>query len=171
MTLSNTQVQVSIKGDLTSPQDLGNALFPTNLIRGTAFDPGTGAGQVDRIWTDTRTITASSSEDIDLAGALVDALGGAAVFARVKALMVFASPANVNNVVVGGVTNGLSTILQPAATGLVVVRPGGFFAVSCGGGDATGYAVTGATADLLHVANSGAGTSVTYDVVVIGCSA
>lgn len=33
---------------------------------------------------------------------------------------------------------------------------------------ATGYAVTAGTADQLKVANSGAGTGVTYDIVIVG---
>ena len=40
-----------------------------------------------------------------------------------------------------------------------------------GQADSAGYAVTATTADLLHVANSSSGTSVTYDVIVIGTSA
>ena len=53
----------------------------------------------------------------------------------------------------------------------MVVRPGATFAVFAGQADSAGYAVTATTADLLHVANSSSGTSVTYDVIVIGTSA
>jgi hypothetical protein len=37
--------------------------------------------------------------------------------------------------------------------------------------DATGYPVTAATGDLVTLTNSAAGTSVTYDVIIIGSSA
>ena len=33
---------------------------------------------------------------------------------------------------------------------------------------AAGYAVTAGTGDILKVANSGAGTGVTYDIVIVG---
>ncbi|MFD0347335.1 hypothetical protein ACFQ0M_17265 [Kitasatospora aburaviensis] len=130
---------------------------------------GTGAGQADRLWTATRTIAASSNEDLDLNGtALTDALGAAVAMARIKGLIVAASSANTNNVVVGGAaSNGFITWVG-SATDKVSVRPGGVLALFCT--DATGYAVTAATGDLLRVANSGSGTSVTYDITVIGCS-
>jgi len=170
--LLNSMIQVIVKGDLYSPVDLATALTPTNLQRGSLYDNGTGAGQVDRIWHDTRTLTASSSEDLDLSGAaLLDPYGNAVVFARVKVLMISAALGNTNNVVVGGVASGLSTILAPAATGTEIIRPGGGMAWWAGPADATGAVVTATTADLLHVANSGAGTSVTYDIIVLGCSA
>lgn len=171
MPLANTSIQVAVRGDLASSLDLVNALAQLNMQRGSAFDSGTGAGQVDRIFSDTRTLAASGTEDIDLAGTLTDALGGAAVFARIKGLLIYASPANVNNVVVGGVANGWATWLSPAATGLITLRPGALVAMVCGTGDATGYAITAGTGDLLHVANSAGGTGVTYDIVVVGCSA
>ena len=51
----------------------------------------------------------------------------------------------------------------------LVVRPGGF--IHAFAPDATAYAVTATTADLLTIANSAGGTSVTYDIVIIGTSA
>jgi hypothetical protein len=171
MPLSNTQIGATLKGDLSSALDLTTALATHNLSRGTAFDNGTGAGQVDRIFSDTRTLTASSSEDLDLVGTLTDAFGATVTFARIKGILVSAATGNTNNVVVGGVASGWASLLSPAASGLITLRPGSFFVAGCGAADATGWVVTATTADLLHVANSAGGTSVTYDVVVIGCSA
>jgi len=56
-----------------------------------------------------------------------------------------------------------------AASDGISVRPGGLFCWAAP--DATAVAVTAGTGDLLAIANSGAGTSVTYDVVIIGSSA
>jgi hypothetical protein len=170
MPVTGASIATQFAGLLASAKDLGNATINYPISRQTNFDPGTGAGQVDRIWADTRTIALSSSEDIDLAGALVDDLGGAFVLARIRGILIAASPSNVNNVLIGGVANGLATFLTPAASGIITLRPGSFFALGCGVADAIGYAVTAATADLLHVANSGAGTSVTYDIAVMGTS-
>jgi hypothetical protein len=36
--------------------------------------------------------------------------------------------------------------------------------------DAAGYAVTATTADILRVTNGGAGTSVVYEIVILGTS-
>ena len=170
MPVTGASISASIAGLLASAKDLGNATINYPISQSTTFDPGTGAGQVDRIWADTRTLTASSTEDLDLAGALLDDLGGPFVLARIRGLFIRASAANVNNVLIGGVANGLATFLTPAASGIITLRPGAFIALGCGQADATGYAVTAATADLLHVANSAGGTSVVYDIVILGAS-
>ncbi|MFJ3173790.1 hypothetical protein ACIPJK_23825 [Streptomyces roseus] len=133
------------------------------------LDSGTAAGQADRAFHDTRTLSASATEDLDLAGILADVFGTTLTYVRVKGLFIAAAAANVNNVVVGAGTNPWATLLN--STGTVTLRPGaacGFFA---GAADATGYAVTAATGDILKVTNSAGSTSVTYDVVIVGCSA
>lgn len=174
MALNDAAVGATIKGNYVSALDLGSATFPTNLSYGTAFTSGTGAGQVDKIWTDTRTLTASGTEDLDLAGVLTDAFGASITFARIKGILVSASPANTNNVIVGAnVVNSWATMLGPtgASGGTVTLRPGAFFAAGVGAADATGWAVTASTGDLLHVANSAGGTGVDYSIAVFGCSA
>lgn len=175
MPLANTQIGASLKGDYSSALDLTTALSSLNLSRGTAFDNGTGAGQVDKVFSDTRTLSASATEDLDLAGVLLDAFGAAITFVRVKGLLVSASASNTNNVIVGAnaASNAWGTLFGPvgASGGTITLRPGAFFCAGVGAADATGWVVTAATADLLHVTNSAGGTSVTYDVVIVGCSA
>jgi hypothetical protein len=122
------------------------------------------------VWADTLTIAPSASQDIDLAGALLDALGGPVVFARIKGIAVFADAGNVNNVEVGAAASNPWVGLL-GATHKVTVRPGGMFAVAAGIADATGYAVVAGTGDILRVANSAGTSSVTLDVVLIGASA
>jgi len=51
------------------------------------------------------------------------------------------------------------------------LRPGQMFATAVGAADATGIAVTAATGDLLTITNSAGSTTVSYDIVIIGCSA
>lgn len=162
-----TKLLLDLDADYTSPLDLSTTINSLGFTRQINLASGTGAGQADKIWHDERTLTASSSEDLDLAGSLVDAFGVTLTFARIKGVVVYASPANTNNVVIGNVTNGIIGWFG-AATHTISVRPGGLFTIFAT--DATAYAVTASTADLLHVANSGAGTGVTYDVAVIGSS-
>ena len=163
----NTSLLLDLDATYTSPLDLSTTINTLGFTRQFNLATGTGAGQADKIWHDERTLTASSVEDLDLAGSLVDAFGTTLTFARVKGVVVYANPANTNNVVLGNVTNGIVAWFG-AATHTISVRPGGVFAILAT--DATTYTVTPGTADLLHVANSGAGTSVTYDVVVVGSS-
>lgn len=169
MTLS-TQVVAWVRPTQTNPLDLGTGTFSPDLAK-TDFllTNGTGANQADRLWADTRTINASSNEDLDLAGSLTDAFGATITLARVKLIYVKAAAGNTNNVVVGGAaSNGLLNWVADA-TDKINVRPGGVLLLAAP--DATAYAVTAATGDLLRIANSGAGTSVTYDIVIVGSSA
>lgn len=153
-----------------SAVDLGSKSANTALELALELANGTGAGQADVTFVDTRTLAASGTEDLDLAGALTDPLGGAAAFARVKLLVVQAAAGNTNNVnVTRPASNGAPLFL--AAGDGVSLRPGEFLMLAVGAEDATGHAVTGGTGDLLTVTNSGGGTSVTYSIAVVGCSA
>lgn len=167
MTLTAT-FELSILAQLTSALALSAPVDPLSYQSRTTFLSGTGAGQADMIWHAQRTITASGTEDLDLAGVLSGTLGGTLAFARIKGLLVKAAGANTNNV----------NVLRPAANGVplflaagdgVPVQPGGtFYWVTP---TAAGIGVTAGTADLITIANSGAGTPVTYDVVILGASA
>jgi hypothetical protein len=130
---------------------------------------GTGEDEADRLYADVNTLAASATTDIDLAGTLTDALGAALTFARVKALFLRASSGNTNNVVIGGAASNQFVGPFGAATDTFAVKPGGFLGWVAP--DADGWEVTAGTGDLLRIANSGAGSTVTYDVVIIGASA
>ncbi len=158
-----------IKVNQTNTLDLATAQLPVSIIKEIAYGSGTAADQADLMFSDTRTIAASGTDDLDLAGVLANGLGGTLTFARVRALYVAAATGNTNNVVVGGAASNQFATAFGAATDKVVVRPGGILLLA--NRDTTGYAVTAGTGDLLRIANSGSGTSVTFDIVILGCSA
>lgn len=170
MALTST-LSVAASAELTSALDLTTSSAPLNVRKAVQLTSGTGAGQADKVFSDRRTLAASAAEDLDLAGVLLDAFGAAITFARIKGMVISAAAANTNNVIVGNATSNGFVSWVGGAAHTVTVRPGGTLALIAGQNDATGYAVTAGTADLLHIANSGAGTSVTYDVVLIGASA
>jgi hypothetical protein len=160
-------VTVSLRGKLTGTPDLGSAEANVAAEYTKTFANGALAGQADRIWADTGTLAASANTDLDLAGALTDVFGATVTFARVKAIVVAARDANTNNVVVGAAASN-PWIGLLGATHTLTVRPGAFIAMACGSADLTAYAVVAGTGDLLRLANSGAGTSVTYDIAILG---
>lgn len=166
-----SKISLIVQATLTKALDLATGSVPLLKSYEATLQTGTGAGQADRIFHDTRTLAASGSEDLDLAGVLLDGFGDALTVVKIKAIVISAAAGNTNNVLVGGVAAGVASFLSPAATGIITVRPGATFAVFAGQADASGYAVTATTADLLHIVNSAAGTSVTYDVIVVGTSA
>jgi hypothetical protein len=169
MTLK-TKLSVGVSAQLSTPLDLNVPSSPLDYAKQIVLASGTGVGQADKIWHDKRTLIASATEDLDLAGALLDALGAAFILARVKGIIVAAADANTNNVLVGAAAATPWSALL-GATGVLTVRPGAAMSVFAGVGDATGYVVGAGATDLLKIANSGAGTSVTYDIIVIGASA
>lgn len=166
----DTKLHVELKCDYATALDLSSTSSPLNWIKQINLATGTGANQADKLWHDIRTLTASATEDLDLAGVLLDpVLGTAMTFVKVKGIFVYADPGNTNDVVIGAGTN---PFIGPfgAGTHTIKVPPGGIH-VSYAPGLAGLGTVTPATADVLKVANSGAGTSVTYQVVIIGTSA
>ncbi|WP_327587039.1 hypothetical protein OHA25_08510 [Nonomuraea sp. NBC_00507] len=166
-----TKMVLNLAATLTSAQALASASVPLSLRQIVELDDGTGAAQADRTFQGRRTLAASGSESLDLAGGLTDPLGVSLTFARIKLLLIRAAAANVNNVVVGGaVTNAFATFVADP-TDKFVVRPGTTLLLATSDVDAIGYTVTAGTGDLLQVANSGPGTPVTYDIVLIGASA
>lgn len=157
----------ALNANYTNPQDLTTGSAPVNLSKQYTLTQGAGLNAADKLWSDTRTIAASGTDDLDLAGVLTDSFGASITLARVKGIFIFAASTNSNNVVVGGGSNPFNTWVS-GTTPAVIVRPGGFFALY--GPDATAYAVTASTADILRVANSGAGSAVIYDIVLIGAA-
>lgn len=158
-----------LAGTLTGTPDLGSAGYSFALTKAIALSTGTGADQADLVWTDTRTIAASGTDDLDLAGSLTGMLGGTLTFARIRAIYVAAATANTNNVLIGAAASNQFVGPFGASTHTLAVKPGGVALLA--NRDTTGWAVTAATADLLRIANSGSGTGVTYDIAIIGCSA
>ena len=138
--------------------------FPLRFNRDVSLADGTGAGNADRLFSDRR--STSGNDDLDLAGVLTDAFGVTLTFARIKAIMIAADPANPGNITVGAGTNPLINILNAAGT--LTIPAGGFNLWSCGA-TALGATVTAGTGDILRV--NGSGGSCTYDIAIVGASA
>jgi hypothetical protein len=176
-----SKLALSVTADLTKTLDLTTGRVPLAKTYQAVLSSGVAVGQADLIFHDQRTLAASTNEDLDLIGTMLqDAFGANLAMLRVKGLIIAAKGVtdangvtitpNVNNVVVGAAaSNAWTTLLN--STGTVTLRPGATWCAFADFTDSTGYAVTAGTGDLLRVANGGAGTSVTYDVIVIGASA
>jgi len=130
---------------------------------------GTTAGKMDLLYSKTATLAASASEELDLRGALTDALGQTCVFVDVRMICVIASAGNTNDVLVGGAAANAFVNWVGNSSDIVVVKPGGCLFLYTP--TDAGYAVTAGTADLLKIANSGGATGVTYTIYIGGVSA
>lgn len=142
-------------GNLNSPQ----VEYILNLA--AVMASGVGDTQLDKVWGDTRSI--SAGEDIDLIGtAIKDAFGDNLAMVDVCGVYVAADPGNTGNIIVGA---GTAVLAAGAAAHTRIIKPAGFdfwFAP-------TGWPVAAGTTDLFHVAPS-AGTQI-YSAIIMGRSA
>ena len=161
------QVVGKLIGSLSNALDLSTPADPLSVDFSTTFANGTGANQGNMWWHDTRTLGASASENIDLAGSLVSAFGTTITFTSIKVLYVKASSANnsANNVnVARGSSNGF--VLFLAASDGFSLAPGAWALFV--DPNANGWAVTAGTGDILTITNSAGTNSVTYDIFIAG---
>lgn len=159
-------IALNIDATLAGSNDLGTPKLRALIEQLVQFRPGTdGTGKADLMFSDTRTLAASANEDLDLAGVLASAFGATIAAAELVLLYIEAAEGNTNNV----------NVTRPAANGVPIflaagdgrgIKPGDFFLIV----DSAGIAVTAGTGDLVNVANSGAGSSVTYDVLILARS-
>jgi hypothetical protein len=168
MGLTST-IYAQIRGTFTGSPDNGDLTYKLESPVELAYLPsGTTAGKADLIFNDTRTIAASGSEDLDLAGSLAGPFGETLTFVKVKAILVQAASGNTNNVEVGGAASNAFVGPFKDSSDIVAIPPGGaaLFAAPT-----NGWTVTAGTGDLLKVANSAGSTGVTYTITIIGTSA
>lgn len=128
---------------------------------------GTSDFQADLAFiSDNRSISASSSENLDLAGVLTDSFGTTLTMVEVIGVYIEASCSNTNNVVVGAATSPVGLGFG-GTTQTWAIQPCGRFFVTA---PKAGWTVGAGSTDLLKVANSGSGTAVVYKVVILGRS-
>jgi hypothetical protein len=158
-------LSLQVAAKLIGAADLGNPIAPVTLEKVVRIASGTDAlGKADVLWADTRTIAASSSENLDLAGVLAGLLGGTVTAAEITAIVVVAEAANINDVVLfGAATNAFNGPLT-GTTPKLVVGPDDVAFIT----NKKGWTVTPATGDILLVGNSGSGSAVTYSIILFG---
>lgn len=164
----NTIVNLYINAALSNPIDLVTGAGSLEYTKKYQWTNGTTVDKADRVFSDTRTVSASGTDPLDLAGSLTDLYGNTLTFVELRLLYVSASSSNTNNVRLNRpASNGVPLFL--AASDGIDIPPGGEFLWACpADGKVT---VTAATGDIINIDNSSSGTSVTYDVIIIGASA
>jgi hypothetical protein len=166
MSTLNASISTQVIAEVTGLNDLSNADSKVALSNSTKFTPGAGAGQANYCFASSRTLAASASETLNLVSGLNDPNNVPLVFGGIKAIYVKANANNTNDVIVGGAAT--TTFVGPfgSATATIAVRPGSELLLydhnSTGG-----WPVTGST-NSLKVANGGAGTSVAYQIIILG---
>ena len=165
MTISSARITIKIDATQTATAGVSSVESVTAIKNIIDFTNGTGANQASAVWTSTRTLAASATEDLDFAGgALTDAFGTTVSADRIKAIYVEAASGNTNNVnVARSSSNGVPMFL--AASDGIPIGPGG--ALLLVAPDAAAINVTAGTGDKLTFTNSAGTTGVTYTIAVI----
>lgn len=164
-TLNSATIGARFAALLLNSIDLRDVQDKVDWSPNYSFTNGTGADQANQTFVDTRTLSASATENLDLAGGLTDAFGTTLTMTRIKAMVIQAARSNVNDVMVGGAASNAIAALFGDATDVARIKPGGM--IMWVAPDATGYPITATTADLLKIANSAGSTSVTYTIAIL----
>lgn len=129
---------------------------------------GTGVDSADLIWHDVRSLAASTSEDLDLAGGVSDQFGATVTFARVRGLVIRNQTTTAGHILeVGGASSNDWAGWLGASGDVVKVGPDGCLFIW--NPAAAAFAVTAGTGDILKINNTGS-ASTTYQIAVIGAS-
>lgn len=152
-----------------------SSVTPTTASKTTKQSPaelelgsGTGNGNCDIEYLGQRTLAASANEDLDLRGGLTDHFGTTLQFVSVKGIWIKASSSNTNSVVFKPAAASGFLVGFGAAAHQFTIPPGGVFMVTY---PVTGWAPGAGATDLLNFANSAAGSSVVYDLHIVGSTA
>jgi hypothetical protein len=158
-------ITVGIDARLVGAADLGNPVAPVRVNKAIEVTAGTDAlGKADVLWADQRTLAASGTENIDLAGVLAGLLGGTVTAAEVTAIYLEADPGNTNDVqFFGAAANAFNGPLS-GTTPKLTLGPGDCALLT----NKKGWAVVAATGDIILVTNAAGTTGVTYKIIVFG---
>ena len=160
-----TTLTLTLAATYQNPLDLVTPVAKLTVSKGDTLASGTAADQASKMWSDTRTLTATH-EDLDLGGVLTDCLTGATMaFAKVRALLVHNKNTTTGQILtVGpGTASGLLTVWGTVTTSGSIIDANGLLFKWA---PTAGYAVTTATGDLIRV---DAGTcTIVYDIVILG---
>lgn len=126
---------------------------------------GAGYGKADISFCDDRALSVSTSENLDLYGALVDAFGATINAAKIKAIMIDNQESSGGTLTVGAAASNTFNGPFSGATMSVDIKPGDRAVFV----SRTGWTVTPSTGDLLKVACGAQGSAV-YRVVIVASS-
>lgn len=162
--IDHADAVLSINARLLSSLDLEAGVSDLIQTIRLSLTNGTATGNASQMWSDTRTLTASATEDLDFAGGVTNVFGVALTFVKIKFVFARASTANTNDVqVTRKATTGFPLFMADGDG--IALTPGEWF---CYASPTLGKTVTATTDDTLTFTNSAGSTSVTYDVIVIG---
>lgn len=166
MTSLNSTVRASISAVNVKSLDGRDVVDDIPYSADIKLGAGTGYGKADIAFYDIRALAASTSENLDLSGALTDGFGQTIVAVKVKAIEIENPEASLSTLTVGAAASNTFNGPFSGATFSIDVKPGDKAVFV----SRTGWAVTAGTGDILKVA-SGAGGTANYILKIIAATA
>ena len=167
-TVLTTNLSVVLDTLYQSTLDLSTSNDAMKVEQTEYLTDGTTANKADVIWHDTRSLNATSSEDLDMAGSLTDAFGNTVTFVDVKGIFIRnKTTTSTYELAVGGASSNQFINWVGDSSDIVNIGAGGCLLLTA---PVDGWAVTASTGDLLKINNANAG-AVSYDIVIWGTTA
>lgn len=154
--------QLRIDARLTGPGDLGTDTATLQKTYLATIANGTGTGQADGMFKDTRSLATGGTEDLDL-NTILAPFGSAFNPAELVTILIESASTNTTNLTIGGSAADYTGL--PDQT----IAPGGIVYLNNLGANGLG-AVTNGSSDIIRVTNA-AGATASYEIFLIGRSA
>jgi hypothetical protein len=171
MNITKVEGTCQIKAWTTDTADMTDS-GPATVFLARFFDTltnGTGSDKANQVYMDSATLNASTRTTYDLAASLTDVYGTTITFTRIKGIFLANTSTTAAVLAIGGGSDGAGTNAFvnwiSAAAEEVNVRAGGCFMLWAP--DATAYAVTAGTGDILGITETAALAS-TFELGIIG---
>ena len=170
-----TTLRLTLTCTATKTADLSGTPSSTpSLTLSDTLADGTAADQANIVYFDSGTMIADADLSLDLSGTLSDVYGDTITALRVKAIAIKNTSTTASILKVGGGTadagtNAFASWLHRTGTSAagsegVLVRPGGVFLLWAP--DATAYAVTAGTGDILMIQEQST-LAAAYEVMIV----
>lgn len=165
-TLTNARIAASITASIAKSTDFQNVSQNFSKAIAEALAAGTGSGEADLLWADSRALIADATEDLDLAGVLTDIFGDTVTFADVKAILIYNASTTASVIsIMGAAANGFVGPFG-AASQKINIPAGGFVMF---GHPGAGWTVTAGTGDLITITEESTLAAV-YEIAIIGAT-
>lgn len=161
-------VKLTVRVTELGSADLGTPSMVHVLDFSKALTSGTSANMADLAWSDERSVTSGSPDDIDLAGSLTGALGGTLTLLKPVGICIWNKSTTSGQYLTVG-ADGTAPFYSGyvgGATFTRIVQPNG---IDCWFSPIDAAAVTATTADILQI--SAATSTISYRIMIWARSA
>ena len=176
LTALETVVKIILTGKAVKARGLSAPAEKHSFENTEELAFGTGAGEMDLMWSDRRILAASAADNLDLAGGLTSGLSAAMTFSKVKVLAIqnrsdeadidtgHAVATDADLRIGAAAANQFLAGFQAAAHAWDV-EAGDLFVGTYFG---TGWAVANGATDILKITNNDGADQLLYDIVIGG---